>query len=446
MRSVGIAFLLSTFACTVGDGGHGTFGDVEQADTGTAADEGTGGSDPMGDSGDSESTGAPVDPTGDNPADEYVKKAKEDFPTYLDLHEKVITRTCSPNGGVCHNEKEYPDLHTPQTMLSMLDAPCNLAETEPLNLFDGCESQGDQLTFTTGNNTSYVAEVGYIEFGTDAMGAVINAVVYLAEPIPNAMLVPGQYESIAFQRETEGGMLTVGAIDNAVSYAPGMMALQVNDYANQPENVKTLLESDVRVGDPNRNGTFGASDDPYRLLLPGDPWKSYLLQRLQGNVPGSPMPLANQPLSSPEIIAIACWIEGATDEEAMSPYASIDYDGCDYAADFGQTPTGSGTTFSGAVQPILDARCATPGCHGSLAPQAGLDLTAGKSYDNLMLAAMQNPDVPRVTPGNPTNSYLITKLTGNGLQGVQMPMGSQPLSAEEIATIKTWISYGAPND
>ena len=30
-----------------------------------------------------------------------------------------------------------------------------------------------------------------------------------------------------------------------------------------------------------------------RLLTPGDPWKSYLLQRLQGNVPGSPMPLAN---------------------------------------------------------------------------------------------------------------------------------------------------------
>jgi hypothetical protein len=446
MRRIGVIAWTLLAACTVGDGGDGSFGDG-QADTAMGSDEsGAAATEPMGDSGDDGSTGEPVDPTGANPADEYVKEAKEKFPTYLDLHSGVITRTCSPNGGVCHNEKEYPDLHTPQTMLSMLDAPCNLAETEPLNLFDGCEDQGDQLLFTNGSNTSYVSEVGYIEFGTDGMGTVINAVVYLKEPIPNAMMVPGQFESIAFQRQTDGGMLTVGAVENAVSYAPGMIALQINDYANQTEDVKTLLESDVRVGDPNRNGVFGFSEDPYRLLLPGDPWKSYLLQRLQGNVPGSPMPLANKPLSSPEIIALACWIEGATDEEAMNPYASIDYDGCDYAADFGTTPTGSGTTFSGAVQPILDARCATPGCHGSLAPQAGLDLTAGKSYDNLMLPSMQNPDVPRVTPGNPTNSYLITKLTGNGLMGNQMPLGSQPLAPEELEVVRTWISYGAPND
>lgn len=448
MRRIGVT--IATFvlaACSVGDGGDGSFGDVEQATTAMGSEAGSGSADTAGaESGDESSTGEPDDPTGTNPADEYVEQAKQDFPTYLDLHEKVITRTCSPNGGVCHNEKEYPDLHTPQTMLSMLDAPCNLAETEPLNLFDGCESAGDQLLFTTGSNTTYTSEVAYIEFGTDAMGAVINAVVYLRDPIPNAMLVPGQFESIAFQRQTEGGMLTVGAIDNAVSYAPGMTALQVNGYAEQPAGVKTLLESDVRIGDPNRNGTFGASDDPYRLLLPGDPWNSYLLQRLQGNVPGSPMPLANQPLSSPEIIAIACWIEGATDEEAASPYASIDYDGCEYAADFGETPTGSGATFSGHVQPILEARCAAAGCHGDVAPAAGLDLTKDHAYDNLMKPSMQNPDAPRVTPGNPTNSYLITKLTGNGLMGVQMPLGAMPLSHEEVEVIRTWISYGAPKD
>ncbi len=52
----------------------------------------------------------------------------------------------------------------------------------------------------------------------------------------------------------------------------------------------------------------------------------------------------------------------------------------------------------------------------------------------------------RVTPGNPTNSYLMTKLVGNGLQGVQMPLAATPLGPEELDVIRTWISYGAPND
>jgi hypothetical protein len=440
-----VGLLLTVSACTVGSGPDGRFGagggESGGESSGAASEAGTDDGPADDDGG---STGEPDDP--EDPAAEYIEEAKKEFPTYLDLHEKVVTRTCSPNGGVCHNEKEYPDLHTPQTMLAQLDAPCNLAEADPLNLFSGCESVGDRLRFTTGGNMMFTTEVAYVDFNTDPMGVVINAVIYLRDAIPNAMAVPGQFESIAFERETEAGMLMVGAVDNAISYAPGVDALQVNDYPNLPDAVKTLLETEVRAGDPNRDGEFGGSEDPYRLLLPGDPWKSYLLQRLQGNVPGSPMPLANQPLSSAEIIAIACWIEGASEPEGQGPYASIDYDGCQYAAEFGETPTGSGSKFSEHVQPILDVRCATAGCHGEIAPAAELDLTQGSSYDNLMLPSTQNPDVPRVTPGNPTNSYLITKLTGNGIAGMQMPLGALPLTPDEIDVIRTWISYGAPDD
>ncbi|MBL8943540.1 MAG: hypothetical protein JNK45_10345, partial [Myxococcales bacterium] len=90
--------------------------------------------------------------------------------------------------------------------------------------------------------------------------------------------------------------------------------------------------------------------------------------------------------------------------------------------------------------------------HGNVAPAADLDLTPAVAYENLMLAASQNPDVARGTPGNPTNSYLVTKLNGNGISGLQMPLdptsptGSSPLSPDEIEIIRTWISYGAPND
>jgi hypothetical protein len=439
-----VGLLLTVSACTVGSGPDDRFGGGDESQ---ASDSSGGAVDDAGtdEGGDDEggSTGEPVD---EDPAAEYIEEAKKEFPTYLDLHEKVIKRTCAPAEGVCHNEKEYPDLHTPQTMLAMLEAPCNLAETDPLNLFSGCEPVGDRLKFTTGGNMAFTSEVAYVDLNEDPMGVVINAVVYLRDPIPNAMAVPGTFESIAIERETMAGMLTVGAIDNAISYAPGVDALQVNDYQNLPAAAKTLLETELEPGDPNRDGEFGGTDDPYRLLLGGDPWKSYLLQRLQGNVPGSPMPLANEPLSSAEIIAIACWIEGAVDDEGASPYASIGYDDCEYAEAFGTTPTGSGSKFSENVQPILDTRCATPGCHGNVAPAAGLDLTEGKARDNLLLPSMQNPDIPRVTPGNPTNSYLITKLTGNGAMGVQMPLGANPLSADDIEVIRTWISYGAPDD
>ncbi len=436
-----LGLLLTVSACTVGSGPDGRFavGDGDASDSsGAAANTDPGPTDGDGGS----STGEPDG--SEDPAAEYIEEAKREFPTYLDLHEKVVTRSCSPAGGVCHNEKEYPDLHTPQTMLAQLEAPCNLAEADPLNLFSGCEPVGDRLRFTTGGNLMFTTEVAYVDINTDMMG-VVHAVVYLRDPIPNAMDMPGQFESIAIERETTAGMLTVGAVDNAISYAPGVDALEVNDYPNLPTAVKTLLETEIRAGDPNRDGEFGG-EDPYRLLLPGNPWKSYLLQRLQGNVPGSPMPLANQPLSSAEIIAIACWIEGASEPEGQGPYASIDYAGCQYAAEFGETPTDSGSKFSEHVQPILDVRCATAGCHGELAPAAGLDLTQGSSYDNLMLPSSQNPDVPRVTPGNPTNSYLITKLTGNGISGMQMPLGALPLTANEIEVIRAWISYGAPDD
>lgn len=456
-RGLGPAALFTTMvtlgACSVGngDGSQFTAGEDPTAagsDSGTADPADT--DDPSAGSEDS-TGGEPADSDGP-PIDEILEEARAEFPTYSDLHEKVVVRTCSPNGGVCHNEKEYPDLHTPETMLSQLDVPCNLAETDPLNLFNGCEPGGDTLRFITGNNTTFASKIGYVVMNADDTGAVLNAVIYLQDPIPNPMASPATFETVIIERETAGGMLTVGQIELAASYATGMSALQINGYAELPDAAKTLLEADIQAGDPNRDGVFGADEDPFRLLLPGDPWKSYLLQRLQGNVPGSPMPLANQPLSSAEIIAMACWIEGAAEPGGDGPESAIDYDNCQYAADFGETPTGSGSTFSGHVMPILGARCATAGCHGNIAPAAGLDLTPAVAYDNLMAYATQNPDMARVTPGNPTNSYLIKKLETNGLSGLQMPLDpsspsmSTPLSPDEIDVIRTWISYGAPKD
>lgn len=427
-------------ACTVGSGGGGSFGDGannDGADGESESDGETGGE-----------TEGETEGTPDAPDDgkEFVEEAKKEFPTYLDLHEKVITRTCTPFQNVCHNNKEYPDLRTPQAMLGMLGSPCNLDVEDPLNTYNGCEPAADVVRFTSGGNVGWQTRVAYVSFNTDPMGVVTSAVLQLADPVPAAMLDPMTPESIEVVRTTESGMLTVGAVADAVTYAAGQAAIQVTGYAELGDTVHALLEEDLRAGDPNRDGEFGADGERLVELKAGDPWGSYLLQRLQGNVPGSPMPLANQPLSASEVVAIACWIEGADGPDGDSPYATIDYDGCQYAAEFGEPDPDSGATFSGHVQPILDARCATAGCHGEVAPAADLDLTAGVARDNLFAASTQNPDIPLVTPGNPTNSYLMTKLTGDGFSGQRMPLGAAPLTQADLDTVRLWISYGAPDD
>jgi len=56
----------------------------------------------------------------------------------------------------------------------------------------------------------------------------------------------------------------------------------------------------------------------------------------------------------------------------------------------------------------------------------------------------------RVDPGNPENSFLITKLTLSTSFDVRfqsrMPLGGEPLSAAQIEQIRAWILRGALAD
>ena len=84
-------------------------------------------------------------------------------------------------------------------------------------------------------------------------------------------------------------------------------------------------------------------------------------------------------------------------------------------------------------------------CHaGANAPQ-GLRLEAGMSYGMLVnVASSQVPDLDRVEPGDPDNSYLIRKLEGTASVGARMPFGGPYLEAGVISAIRQWITDGAP--
>lgn len=395
------------------------------------------------------STGPGVDAS--DLARQAVDEARARFPTYLDLHTEVITRTCTPNMGVCHNIKEYPDLHTPQTMLGIIDQPCNLAESVPLNIYDGCERVGDAIELIGASNPGFVSEVGHVTHEVD--GAMIEQalVVHVRDPIPAPMLDPGALEGIRLTRATRQGTIVVGELAGRVAYEQGATTLRIVGAATLTPDERALLEDELQPGDPNQNGVFGGTADPYRLIVPGDPARSYLLQRLQGNVPGSPMPLANEPLSSAEVIALACWIEGVDDPDRVAVAAKIDYDHCMTAAEFGGANPNSGHALGKNVQPIFNQFCAVPGCHADDYPAAGLALTPGRARADLLAESSQVPGVRRVEPGNPTNSYLIAKLTGAGtIVGRTMPLGpdGEPAALDDwrIEIVRAWIVAGAPED
>jgi hypothetical protein len=111
-----------------------------------------------------------------------------------------------------------------------------------------------------------------------------------------------------------------------------------------------------------------------------------------------------------------------------------------------------GATFARDIQKkIFDSTCATPSCHGAGAAAAGLDLSAGAAWANLVGVPATNEgakaaSLERVTPNDPEDSFLCQKLEGKleAGEGVQMPLVGGPLPASAIDTIRRWIAAGAP--
>ena len=88
--------------------------------------------------------------------------------------------------------------------------------------------------------------------------------------------------------------------------------------------------------------------------------------------------------------------------------------------------------------------CALPGCHAGSSPQAGLDLTAGRSYAALVgIESQTDPQRLLVEPGAPEESVLILTLRRSSTP-VMPPAG--PLQTAVIDSIVVWIANGAPEN
>jgi mono/diheme cytochrome c family protein len=96
------------------------------------------------------------------------------------------------------------------------------------------------------------------------------------------------------------------------------------------------------------------------------------------------------------------------------------------------------------VQQILASNCVA--CHPTLV--SSLDLTPAHAYASLVgVRSVEVPSLMRVIAGDPSRSWLYLKIggAGNPTVGARMPLGLPPLSAHDIATIRSWITSGAKN-
>jgi len=103
-------------------------------------------------------------------------------------------------------------------------------------------------------------------------------------------------------------------------------------------------------------------------------------------------------------------------------------------------------SFSAVIQEIFNRKgCTSGSCHGSAA-EAGLNLSSGSSYNNLVNVQATQAPVARVIPGNANDSYIVVKVEGRQTFGARMPVGGSALDNIDLANLKNWINQGAKNN
>jgi hypothetical protein len=108
------------------------------------------------------------------------------------------------------------------------------------------------------------------------------------------------------------------------------------------------------------------------------------------------------------------------------------------------------------IQPFVAKTCAVAECHDSVTREHGMDLTTSSSiYDAWVgkngLDHCLNSLEKRVIPGDPDNSFVMKKVTGNlvcegTLSRSMPPPPAPPLLPEQIEALRAWIATGAPRE
>ncbi len=401
--------------------------------------------------------GTPAPPPADLPLPDGDRMVKLEFPDLTALYGGAtgIYRGCGPNGGVCHNARQYPVLSTLSSLVQNIGKPCNQLRDKPSEIDPLCERAGDHLR--AGTRRYRIGNLRPLDNGPEPLRWTMT----LGEP-----WVAG---------DEQAGLMVVRSIDGQdvdlydfstvpVMPSPGnpkAIELQLADATLLP--VLTIsgipARSDaIQLWDPNGDGEFGVERGG-ALIRPGAPEKSYLIKRLTDPAAGSVMPLANCCFwTKRSLRALWCWIAGLTPDGSNAaapisyarcppgPVERIQYPepgpDCESSRPICPVVPSMLTkepSWPNVYQNLLRYRCAGSGCHTDAAA-GGLDFsTEARAYETLVPA--------RVKAGDAAASKLWQRVTGMCPAGepcTRMPAGRDPLPQEELDLIRAWIERGAP--
>lgn len=103
---------------------------------------------------------------------------------------------------------------------------------------------------------------------------------------------------------------------------------------------------------------------------------------------------------------------------------------------------GEPVRFAQDIQPIFTSSCGGAGCHIDQSIN-GVELS---NYEQVMSSIGVQYGEEIVVPGNPDASPLVDKIEPNPRFGMRMPLNRAPLTAQQVALIRTWIEEGAENN
>jgi hypothetical protein len=252
------------------------------------------------------SSGAREARTDAGPSGDLVHAAL-DYPTFQALHTKVLMQTCAPASGLCHNSKEYPDMHTPENMLATINGRCNAFVSDVARIQDMCEQKGDLLVVRSGPDEDWQTRIGFVIDQTSQDPPSI--LLTLHEPAPHdADSVFASIVRDVDPKNTQeiplGAALTTAAGQAKATIVLKGLSAGLAPFFTAPYTPG--LSAQLIEGDPNGNGIFGA-DLGGALVKPGALDESFLVQRILGVVPPQ-MPLGSGDLTPEQIDAIECWI------------------------------------------------------------------------------------------------------------------------------------------
>ena len=159
------------------------------------------------------------------------------------------------------------------------------------------------------------------------------------------------------------------------------------------------------------------------------------------------MPRGGGKVTSAEVATLVAWIDAGAPCDAPNPALGIDV-----LARGGGVPAPrpaapavkpvaikpGDVSFASDVAPLLQEHCLR--CHGGDETESNLSMA---SLEALLKGGRTGVVV---VAGKGEESLLVKKLRGAGIEGQRMPLGRDPLSDADTATIARWIDQGARLD